>query len=325
MNKPDWLNLHPQRPQPILMLGRIDAGNKVVAHKAKTSQKTQDLLRTILIDFLSARSGDQFLPYSDTGIVGEDQTFVGKLDHIVNSTPEIEDEVAEDTGLLVKHIENARHTNGSIALDEFEDHAFTFYMVIAKNAAGEDVAFVRRLRGFKLTNNRWHFMAVGNNDALEVLEKPVFKLDLAFDFALRKADTAVWNVDSFLGLFVDVDALKAAVPSYLETARKGMSAKLTKASAERISAAAMQSIRVAKQIKRISQLDYLNVVTAPAIQAYLEEVSEISGGITVSGDEVELEEGAVQPFLKLVEQRFWRGHFDRHVHEAQAFISPETP
>lgn len=307
------------------MLGRIDTSKNPEAQKAKTTGSTQQSLNQIVVDFLNLREADEFLPYSDTGIVGEDQTFMGNLDDIVVSMPEVEEGMAEDTGLLVQHIETARHSNDQITLGEFEDENFTFYMIVAKNAAGEDVAYVRRLRGFKLTNNRWRFMAVGNNDALEIYDKPIFKLDLTFDFALRGSDVAVWNIDSFLGLFIDVDALKAAVPSYLSSIRGAMAVALTDSTAERITAAAEKSIRIAKQVKRISHLDYLSAVTAPRIQAYLTDAAEIADGIQVTDDGIEVEDAAVQPFLKLVEQRFWRGHFDQNLHEAQAFISPETP
>lgn len=325
MKKPDWLNIDATQPSPpVLMLGRIDAHKKVEAHKAKTTSNTQEALNEIVAEFLESRVDNEFLPYSDTGIVGADQTFIGNLGQIVRSMPALEDEVAEDTGLLVQYIDNARHTNDSITLEEFKGKAFTFYMVVAKNAAGEDVAYARRIRGFKLTNNRWRFMAVGNSDALDMLDKPIFKLDLAFDFALKGSDLAVWNVDSFLGLFIDEEALQAAVPSYLASIRGEMPVALSDATADRIAAAASKSIRVAKQVRRISQLSYLSAVTAPSIQEYLSEVVEISTGIRVTGIEVDVEEQAIQPFLKLVEQRFWRGRFDDSVHEAQAFISPEV-
>lgn len=307
------------------MLGRIDTSKNPEAQRAKTTESTQQSFKEIVTNFLNLREADEFLPYSDTGIVGEDQTFVGNLDAITKSMPEVEEGMAEDTALLVQHIETARHSNDQITLEEFEDENFTFYMIVAKNAAGEDVAYVRRLRGFKLTNNRWRFMSVGNNDALDIYDKPIFKIDLAFDFALRGSDVAVWNVDSFLGLFIDVDALKGAVPNYLSSIRGSMTVTLTDSTAERITAAAEKSIRIAKQVKRISHLEYLSAVTAPSIQKYLLDAAEIAGGIRVTSDEVDVEESAIQPFLKLVEQRFWRGHFDQNLHEAQAFISPEVP
>lgn len=306
------------------MLGRIDASKNVEAHKAKTTEKTQSSLNTIVANFLDSRADNEFMPYSDTGIVGDDQTFVGELQQVIGSIPAHEEGVSNDTGLLVKHINNARHSNDSIILEEFEHHKFNFYMVVARNTTGEDIAYLRRLRGFKLTNNRWRFIAVGNSDALDILDKPIFKLDLIFDFALRGSDLAVWNVDSFLSLFVDVDALKSAIPSYLSSIRNNVSATLTDTTVDGIKAAAEKSIRVAKQVKRISHLAYLDEVTASRIKAYTSEVKEVANGIRVTESGVDVAADAIQPFLKLLEQRFWRGHFDDNIHEAQSFISPEV-
>lgn len=102
MNKPDWLNIDTSRSvPPILMLGRIDTSKNPEAQRAKTTESTQQSFKEIVTNFLNLREADEFLPYSDTGIVGEDQTFVGNLDAITRSMPEVEEGMAEDTALLV--------------------------------------------------------------------------------------------------------------------------------------------------------------------------------------------------------------------------------
>ncbi len=67
---------------------------------------------------------------------------------------EIEEKMAEGIGLIAQQIGTARRSNDQITVGELKDENFTFYMIVSKSAAGEDVAHVRRLKGMKLTGNR---------------------------------------------------------------------------------------------------------------------------------------------------------------------------
>ncbi|MBV7412148.1 DUF4868 domain-containing protein [Dermabacteraceae bacterium TAE3-ERU27] len=332
---PEWLEIDENsRVPPILIVGRITTGKDgkgVELRRAKTTVELRDRLFDIVSSFLEVRSNDEFIPYSETRLLESAQTFTGYLNEAIGRDEEHEANAIDKESIILNRLSLIRSDEDDILLQEIKKTNFTFYIILARNSDGEDVAYVRKLRGFHLANNpsrRGHFLInMVQNDYLDVLNSPIFKLDEKFDFAIKldlannQSEVAIWNVNSFLEVFIDTAALQSAVPRYLNHIEDALpSPSLSNKSKIAILDAARKSVRTAKQVRRLSRVDYLERVTLERLNSYLEKVKEVSKGISTTNTGIELERDAVDIFLNLLEQRYWRGHFNDSIYESQAHI-----
>ncbi|WP_166404886.1 Kiwa anti-phage protein KwaB-like domain-containing protein [Labedella endophytica] len=329
MTKFEWSQITRGPKKPLLMLGNPPREGVIDANRVDTSPDVKDELAGIS-DVAFARLREfEMLPYSETQIIEGDQYFVGSLASILGldidglknaSGVELPlDDVGPDVTALTTAIARARATDARLTLAEVEAGKFVFYVVVVQDSEGVDIAFVRKTTGLKVATANKFFMRFA--DKMAKLEDPIFRIDYHFDFAVRGDDVAIWNVDNFLALFGDQDALKKAVPSFVQELNSNLGIQLSESTMTSMKDAGDHGSRFAQQIRRVSRLSYLREIEQASLASYLEDVSAIGHGIRVEGGEVHVPDEAIGSFLHLLEQRLWKGHFDGTVRRAQAFAA----
>ncbi|RIJ12743.1 Kiwa anti-phage protein KwaB-like domain-containing protein [Clavibacter nebraskensis] len=319
-----WSSIERGAKKPLLMLGNPVRGGLVAASRVDTAPKVKSELGRIVDDGIARLRSASAIPYSETQNLDDDQYFSGTLSAILGlNESESGDGGAStepDVGLaasLITVISEARATDKRLSPAEVQAGSFVFYIVVVQDADGNDVAFVRKTRGLKVATGSKFFMI--GSDKLSKLEEPIFRIDYYFDFVIQGDNIAIWNVDNFLKMFGDMDALTNAVPAYVESIEQSLDFGLSSPVKESVLSLGRGSPRMAQQIRRISRLAYLSDIEPEALNAYLDEISAMNHSITLSDGNLEMSEADVPAFLNLLEQRLWKGPFDGAIRQAQAF------
>jgi hypothetical protein len=323
-----WSAVERNTKKPLLMLGNPVHGGSVAALRVDTAAKVKTELGQIVDARLVDLKGGSGIPYSETQILEEGQYFFGSLseilglqlpvDQVDDSEAVADDEVHASTSTSLEDaIAEARATDKRLSPGEVQSGSFVFYVVVVQDSDGNDIAFVRKTVGLKVATGSKFFMI--GSDKLSKLEEPIFRIDYYFDFVIQGDNVAIWNVDNFLKMFGDVEALIHAVPAFVDSILTTLPFEFSSTAKEFVVSLGHKSPRVAQQLRRISRLAYLSTIESQVLALYLEDVSAMNHSITLVDGSLEMQNEDVPAFLHLLEQRLWKGPFDGAVRQAQAF------
>ncbi|MGP9706656.1 Kiwa anti-phage protein KwaB-like domain-containing protein [Brachybacterium sp. AOP42-C2-15] len=330
-----WKDLSLSDSTPLFLLGNPPQSGLVTATRVHVAKDALDALQSFANMAAERITSEDALPYSETELLSQGQHFIGSLKSILGLALDPVDEGSagqkpESTGggstaqdeepvsaSLLEQIVKSRRSDERLTPADVAEGKYVFYVVVGKDTHGEDVAFIRKPQGVRVsTKNRFYMR---QSDMLRKLEEPLFKVEERFDFAVRGDDVLIWHPDNFLHLFSDVEALNKAVPSFVGNIQKSLPLQLNGDAVEAITKVGKNGVRAAQQIRRVSRLAYLNSITATKLESYLAEIKEINHNISIVDSEIGVPESDVPSFLHLLEQRLWKGPFDGAVRQAQAF------
>lgn len=336
MNRFDWKELSLTGERPIFLLGNPPRAGVVTASRVHVANDALDTLREFAKMAVEGIGNEDSLAYSETALLERGQHFTGSLDQILGLVLNPVDAGAEprdDSGSgdanaanstedpisasLLEQIKKSRRSDQRLTPADVESGKYVFYVVVAKDQHGQDVALVRKPQGVRVSTHDRFYMR--QSDMLRKLDEPLFKVEERFDFMVRGDDVLIWHPDNFLQLFSDVDALRKAVPSFVAGIRESLPLNLSDETVRHITSAGQGGARVAQQVRRVSRLAYLSSITRDGIKQYLHEIKEINHQIEIKDSEIAVPESDVASFLYLLEQRLWKGPFDGAVRQAQAF------
>lgn len=316
-----WATLSLSNEPPLLLLGQTPTASKVPADRVKIDPNMERELRSISEVSVTRLREFQQIKYSETQDLEEDQYFSGDLYKILSL--EKTDETTEGPGVpsLESSIQSSRSQPQMLTLADLESHVYAFYVVVLRDIEGNNVSFVKRQFGFQVAK-RNGFLA-RHVEMLKKIEEPVFKIANEFDFVISGNNVAVFNPRNFLALFVDVDALKKAVPAYTSAVQEQVSLPINTEALGGLTALGVESPRVAQQLRRISRVDYLHRVTRESLEKYLQEAGDdLHHGLSFDPQgnlQFDDQVSSAKYFLNLLEQRYWRGNFDNRWKAAQGF------
>ncbi|QUW18235.1 hypothetical protein [Agrococcus sp. Marseille-Q4369] len=325
----DWRRSEPSFSDPKLFMGRrgpkgFQFGRVQIAPDVKSE------LTELVANASSRLREGEGVRYSDTrlleehehmrasweDILGPDDSSADSLDGRSHASPAAHGALSHSASLptgLAQLDEFAHY----VSLDDLRTIPFTFYAVLVTADDGSSWVFVRRVRGFRVAKPGRMLFRYG--DALAKFEEPLFRIEYDFDFVVRGEELAVWRPDDLLALLTDTEAMARAVPAYVSNIESAISARLTQSTIEFVKTRGASGTRAAQQLRRLSRANWLAEVTEAALEIAVSDVSEVAPGIRATPQGLEVPEADIPIFLNVLEQRVWRGAFDREVRQAQAF------
>jgi hypothetical protein len=181
--------------------------------------------------------------------------------------------------------------------------SFPFYAAVIGDDPADRIAFLKERNPYQVGQLGKVLTQFG--DGLRRLNEPILMFANDFDLVVTRDHIAVIRKESFEKLFRDIDALRERIPVWSTAAVQAL--PLSDESASVLRAAALNSVRVASQLRGLQERGFLGkTYTTDQLREMMIEIG-LEHERLIPGDTLTLTNADVPVLLKLIDEKLYIG------------------
>lgn len=221
------------------------------------------------------------------------------------------DEAVSEASQLIDLLRAPGHLD-PISPEEARGQIFLFYAVVFSGRNTTPIAFVKRHNPGQVLKAGRVFGLFG--EVITEIEDPILVFESDFDLVIDGDEIAAMRANALPRLFADLEIASAAVPSHLDELR-GSGLSFAEESLTLIAAACAKRRLLAGRLQNLVHANHLPTLTVEKVRQYVVSLDEDPGRF-IENDEIVIKEDEVANLLDVLDQRHYRGGYDKLLRRA---------